>query len=424
MVMPRAETRGRRLWSTLLVVGSTVFALLAAELILAVTERNPVRVDHRGFYEHDPLLGWKKKPNARRVNVTEEFQAVESTNSQGIRGSEYSCEKDPNEYRLIVLGDSYSEGYTVDFDELFSEVLKRKLNEESDGTHYEVINTGTVGYGTDQELLLYQTLGRKYNPDLVLLMFYQNDPADNSSKGEICGQYKRLFRVEGNRLVLAKSLDPGAVASDADVELEHFDIQEWLTRSSRVFRLIESRLEGWGLKEKHSPRQRKIPYALHFFSKQASLEISQAWKTTERLILELKNIVEDSGARLLVCYIPSPGELDADSWEATKRTYGMTGDQWNVGQIEAELRRICDKNSIVCIGGVRQFEQGAGSVGKKAGSLYHRKDGHWNSEGHRIAGEMLATHVRSWSADKDSMFSLRHASGTDSPRIQETCPAR
>ncbi len=44
---------------------------------------------------------------------------------------------------------------------------------------FEVVNAGVAGYGTLQEYLYLVSEGIKYQPDLVLLMFYENDLYDN-----------------------------------------------------------------------------------------------------------------------------------------------------------------------------------------------------------------------------------------------------
>jgi hypothetical protein len=45
---------------------------------------------------------------------------------------------------------------------------------------FESLNFGMPGFGTDQELLLWQQLARNYHADVVVLTVYQNDYADNT----------------------------------------------------------------------------------------------------------------------------------------------------------------------------------------------------------------------------------------------------
>ena len=125
------------------------------------------------------------------------------THSRGVRGLEYSLEKVSDEYRIVVLGDSFAEGYTVEFEELFSEVLKQRLNEQG-SRRVEVINLGVGGYSTDQELLQFQNEGIHYHPDLTIVMFHDNDVWYNAQKRYFAWRrgYKPLFRLKRNALHL------------------------------------------------------------------------------------------------------------------------------------------------------------------------------------------------------------------------------
>lgn len=145
----------------MLLIGSVALSLLVGEVALRALHLGDVR-DHRLFTTYHPVLGWTKIPNNTGVHSAPEYRVTETINSEGIRGPECSRVKSPGERRILVLGDSFAEGYTVEFDELFSEVLKHRLNARANDKdyHYEVINTGTGGYSTDQELLLFQTLGK------------------------------------------------------------------------------------------------------------------------------------------------------------------------------------------------------------------------------------------------------------------------
>ncbi len=60
-----------------------------------------------------------------------------------------------------MRGDSFTQGDMVPFKELSSEVLKARFNDTGPGT-YEVINAGTSGYSTDQELVCFQSEGKRF----------------------------------------------------------------------------------------------------------------------------------------------------------------------------------------------------------------------------------------------------------------------
>jgi len=118
----------------------------------------------------DGTLGWKLRPNINRVYTREERPYWIQTNSRGHRDKEYSDEKPAHRTRLIVLGDSFVFGSGgVDSAETFTKRL-----EDSDH-RLQAINLGVPGYSTDQELLLLQSEGLRYHPDIVILCVYWND---------------------------------------------------------------------------------------------------------------------------------------------------------------------------------------------------------------------------------------------------------
>jgi len=101
-----------------------------------------------------------------------------SINSEGLRDREFSLEKPPGVYRVLMLGDSTTLGWGVREEDTAAKLLERKLNEALPPgfNHVEVINTGVGNYDTVQEVTYYETIGWKYHPDLVVLVFFINDP--------------------------------------------------------------------------------------------------------------------------------------------------------------------------------------------------------------------------------------------------------
>ena len=62
----------------------------------------------------------------------------------------------------------------MELEQIFASLL------ESRSGHYEIVNLGVEGYGTDQELLLLEHEGLAYSPDVVVLNFcIDNDSINN-----------------------------------------------------------------------------------------------------------------------------------------------------------------------------------------------------------------------------------------------------
>src|SRR5882724_9244929 len=97
------------------------------------------------YTEADPVRGWRHRPGARgRFG-----QAQYVINSRGLRDVEHEPAPAPGETRVLLLGDSFTEGFSVSLEDSVARALERDLRR--DGCPMEVVNGGTVGYSTDQE---------------------------------------------------------------------------------------------------------------------------------------------------------------------------------------------------------------------------------------------------------------------------------
>lgn len=93
-------------------------------------------------------------------------------NSQNLRhDSEYSFEKGPDSYRILILGDSVTFGWELPLKDTFPELLEKALNEQDSSFEYEVINASTPGWDTARQLVYLERYGLQYHPDLIILEF-------------------------------------------------------------------------------------------------------------------------------------------------------------------------------------------------------------------------------------------------------------
>jgi lysophospholipase L1-like esterase len=150
-----------KLMSRMLIVAVSVTASLAA-LEGAVRLYGRLTNQPRGM-TFDEDLGWRPVPNVQKIGAVWGVSRPASTNSHGWRDREHSYEKAPGVRRVVAIGDSFTFGTDVDDGERFSDLLDHRFN------HVEVINLGVAGYGTDQELRLLETVGFRYQPDIVIL---------------------------------------------------------------------------------------------------------------------------------------------------------------------------------------------------------------------------------------------------------------
>jgi len=179
---PEAAGMGKLLSRLALLVFALFFVALLLEVILrvafyhskdfsmemwkyAVQMKRPVA---------DPKLSFAHRPNSRGFLMGVDVQI----NSQGLRDDEYSLTKPAGVYRIMLLGDSTTFGWGVPLNETTAKILERNLNAKHlpGYDHVEVLNAGVGNYDTVQEVTYYETRGRAFHPDLVVLVYFINDP--------------------------------------------------------------------------------------------------------------------------------------------------------------------------------------------------------------------------------------------------------
>jgi hypothetical protein len=131
----------------------------------------PPALDTKPYVEPDPIIGYRYTPGTRMtLGKPGGGRYALAINADGVRSDrDYAFAKPPGVFRIIVCGDSMAGGQFVSNSQRFSELLERRI------PNLEVINLALEGSGTDQQVLLYEHVGLRYEHDLVVLLpFLQN----------------------------------------------------------------------------------------------------------------------------------------------------------------------------------------------------------------------------------------------------------
>ena len=167
----------RRLAKPAVTVCATLLALLAAEAFVRVLGRapgmKPIQLSsYDCIYKRstNPILGFELKANCRSDDP-DFIQTYERTNSHGQRDRERTLQKPDGVRRILLLGDSVVEGYGL----RESETISRQLEDLYGDGSTEVLNFGVSAYCTRAEIELLEVKGLRFDPDVVILVFVEND---------------------------------------------------------------------------------------------------------------------------------------------------------------------------------------------------------------------------------------------------------
>lgn len=104
-----------------------------------------------------------------------EFIHRRTTNALGFADQNWDTAKTANEIRILVLGDSFTEGVGAEQDESYPAVLQRLL-QQGDSVHsYRVMNAGIQGSDPCVNAVNFKERLQVFRPDLVIQTLSSND---------------------------------------------------------------------------------------------------------------------------------------------------------------------------------------------------------------------------------------------------------
>jgi len=299
--------------------------------------KNKIDVRGRNFTEY---LGWETAANISKKRVVKGYgEIIYSTQKYGFR--RFGNTK-TDKTKIFVIGDSFTDGHSVSDGKAYYDYLERHND------NIEIFAYGGGGYGSLQEFMLLDRYFDEIKPDLVLWQFCHNDFINN------------FHELESASLVNNNQMTRPYYKNGAIEWLFPRQYGGWLDKlvqASYLMRLFNVRFNILVAEKKESIEWRLSP-AHPLFRKSA--------KTTSEIMGFVKERIGD---------IP----MAAFSVDATK---------W----VGSTFQDICDEHSIDFIHGL----PAAIAEAKKSGVIVDGLpyDGHWNSAGHAIAGEMILRHLK------------------------------
>ncbi len=243
----------------LLLIGGEIYARFYGDMT-TWSEKNEGK--YQSPYEEKFPYPWLHLRKANDVTSygQPEFDFEISTNSEGIRDINHSFSKSDHEFRIVALGDSFTEGQGAPFEQTWCKILEKRMNEKVNGGKVTVIIGGVRG---SDPVFEYQLLSRrllKYDPDLVLMVINGSDFNEIITRG--C--FNR-FDANGN----FQNLPSPWI--------------EWLWARSHLFRMVMNRTFGYNFlvmsgKEKNRAVKKSRGCMIETFNKIAELGSNYGFK--------------------------------------------------------------------------------------------------------------------------------------------------
>lgn len=342
----------------LLLIFSLVLALLLAEGVARLLS-NEIKL-----YQADPLLDYVFIPNTLiKGEQNKLFPGVEiKINSQGIREDYEIQQKEENEYRILVAGDSMTFGYGINLRDTYSKQLEKFLNQQnSDSLRYYVINTGVPGRNIEELKKFVLSRVLNFDPDLFILRLDINDiePAY-----QIINDGKDLKRPPfyPNEFNPSGQKEGGRIIPDS--------MKEVLKRYSRFYPYIEQAYSGLRIFLGTNKPFDCLKWELEILRYLASDddEVIKRFNILKKDILEIDNFLSKNQIKFLVVIIPLRSQAEIEGAP---------------DNIQVDLKKFLEDNKVAFIDPLENLKKEAGKT------LYLPNDGHPNEKGHQIIAESI-----------------------------------
>lgn len=352
-----------------LALASTALTLLFAEAALRVAGYAPAEFRHtnrianrgrtllldcypsnpRGYFEVDlrdaaTLERYRAQGLSRLADAAAHTPyAVERRyGAQQFRSAEIGPHP-PGVVRVVVIGDSFTEGMGVKEEDAYPRVLHRLLNTGADAGRWEVLNCGRRGYDFPALFDLFETV-LAFEPDVVIYGMVLND----------------------------------ALRTDAFQARQAY-LNDWILDRGRMFRDEEPRLRARDSRLLAFVRDRVDTYRVGRDTTQWYRDMygppnREGWERTQGLLREMNRQEQARGGRFLIA-----------SWPLL---VGLDG-RYPFADVSDTIARFC------LSAGIARQDLLAALHGRPAESLWvHPVDHHPNEIAHRLAAESLVEPVR------------------------------
>ena len=378
----------------LLIVASLVIALIICEVGLRL-----LGIGYPDFFDYDPYVGSHLRPGVSGYYLKEGGGYV-SINSDGLRDREHALQHPPNTLRIAVLGDSFAEAMQVNRDQTFWAIMAKELQSCTNlhGRRVEVLNFGQAGFGTAQELLALRHRAWKYAPDAVLLaIFTGNDVADNSPS-MMQFPYNPYFTLEGGKLVLHDRETRKRWEEEQQKKSWGGEFKRWRQDHFRIFQVLqqgEKAFKTWWSQPRRTGQAAATPPASEpglsdsIYREPTTKAWQDGWNVTEALIRQMRDEVAARGAKFSVVVLSTGAQVDPDP--AVRAAFAKSLGVQDLLYPDHRLEKFCQEEHIPILLLAPAFQQYAaahhvylhGFKGNLGG-------GHWNQNGHRLAGDTIA----------------------------------
>lgn len=394
-----------------LVVTGILLELIFARFYPQKTYNSLLKNNNNCFQKSDFAV-FELKPNCSMIfqnyHTKESFSV--KTNSIGYRGNEFSLNKNPNEKRILLEGDSFILGFGVKDDKVISTRLEELLNNKNNPfAQAKVINAGYAGgFGPDGYFLHLKNKGIKLDPDLVVFsVFVYNDFSDLANSNWLgTGIFGEPQKVISNTTIVDKNGYLVSKSSPFIYQIPFFRNSHLIIFFSNQINHIKVKMKYYVDKIRFKIVKPAVPSGQASDDNVLGPLVTRClfWDSCHRQTLHLysdllsvvkaskkltDDLYQDNKTHFLVVLIPADFQIYPEDYKKYQEDTGLSSDiaSFTDPNPQQRLKEMLTKDKIAFLDLLPVFRNNQNRA-------YYAQDGHWNALGHQIAAEELAKWIK------------------------------
>ena len=327
-----------------------------------------VNVNSKFWTFSNEHFGVWHQPSSSYLHKKACFTQTYASNAYGMRDKERT--KGSDQQRVVILGDSFIEGWGNKAEDRLSNLLEAS-------TGKEVLNFGTSGgFGTIQEWLQYKYMVKQFRHDVVMLgILPRNDFEDNSLEfyhTQDTDDYRPFLVGEypDYKLFYPVSKLPQPTRMQAFGKSLQLTLLEWSCLYRVAIYLHDFKIENMKLVPRWSPENA---------SAQAGGSMYYSVPESEWSIMRysLEQLVAEAGSRKVILFT-IPAYQDFEHYDGKEPP------------LARKLRELANRTGATYV----DLMPAMVARGIKYPDLYFSCDKHWNAFGNAVAADILEPYVR------------------------------
>jgi lysophospholipase L1-like esterase len=292
------------------------------------------------------------KPLLREHFEDKEFSVDYWTNAQGFRiGRQDDPNREVQEVDWLFLGDSYTQGAQVEYEQLYTSQLYRSFPDKI------ILNAGISGFGIPDAYEYYHHEGRKLHPRKVFL--------------QVCN-FNDFMNVQKRKSDFSTHL------------MEHFNLIRSILYPLKFANPAELPLGRW-TEPFYPQEQQNIDF--NIFYKATSLKKERDLQQFAEMLHKLNDAVKQQGAELIVLQIPTKEQLYYKYFTEVVDGFGLSVAQLDMNRPNHLLDSLCRSFRLQRLDLTAAFS-------KAPAEVFFQFDEHLNALGHQTLATALAEQLR------------------------------